>query len=62
MKCLGAGKSEEQQTPLGLKGQMEEAVTGPWKEQLYGEAPRQDLFSEEETQSAHNNQTEESRE
>lgn len=41
---------------------MEEAVTGPWKEQLYGEAPRQDLFSEEETQSAHDNQPEESRE
>lgn len=36
MKGLRAAKNEEKQTLLGLTGKKEEAVTGHWKEWLYG--------------------------
>ena len=38
-KFLRAGKSKQQQTLLGLKGQVKEAVTGTWEGQLCGEDP-----------------------
>lgn len=57
MEGLRAAKSEERETLLGLKPQVEEAVTGTWEDESCGEGPLPtDLAFDGKTQPGHSDQ------